>query len=456
MFTIQTGPFVKEGTSPSPSPLLHRAQINVRAITKTSDLVDGPKLSPSPPTSPQLGKVIIRAAKSPERATSPDYVRTPATVVSPTCLSSPYKQVRGAYVNVQGDEGKTPSEIGTNQHNDCTTSTGRLECTQSFADHLRTSTDVNKTQSQLLSGRGTQRSINPKIRSLTTSRIYGRPLRCNKTKIPINTLSRIKDENHPPERMEEAMCNVSPNESKVSSQFIATPLSRNQRRILNPNSRINYDKSLGIQHLKPSGTTPKLCRKLLESDLDTPNFSRKSRPNDCENGTIFKNNITPIIENPGSSTPELTPNSQKLENFNNSPPDSLTIESPENAKTTESPDLNSETTNSKSNKTERKIKRSESYRMANSPIMFIKKFANSERSPKIIRTPSEEIQEELLKERINYPDSISSPEPQIDNDFEVNLVTCPFPTIPTSPRPRTLDLEPVKVLQYSGNDTEIW
>ncbi|XP_043470194.1 uncharacterized protein LOC122503634 [Leptopilina heterotoma] len=102
--TFNPGPFVKEGTSPSPSPLLHRAQINVRAITKTSDFVDGNKLSPSPPTSPQLGKVIIRAAKSPERATSPDYVRTPTTVVSPTCLSSPYKQVRGAYVNVQGDE----------------------------------------------------------------------------------------------------------------------------------------------------------------------------------------------------------------------------------------------------------------------------------------------------------------------------------------------------------------
>lgn len=449
---------MKEGASPSPSPLLHRAQINVRAVTKTMDFIDGNTKSSSPPISPQLGKMIIRAAKSPERATSPDYVRTPTTVVSPTCLSSPYKQVRGAYVNVQGDEGKTPSEPST-QHNDCT-STGRLECTQSSVNHLRSSTGVNKTQSQLLSGK---RSINPKIRSLTTSRIYGRPLRGNKPRIsPINSqnqLAKIKDENYPPEMIEnqsETKCNVSLNESNnVSSLIIDTPLSRNQRKVLNPNSRLNYEKSLGFHHLKPSGTTPKLCRKLLESDLDTPNFYRKVMRSDNgldkENGVSFQNGITQIDENAGTSNFQLN-ESQNGENLN-----SLTSES--NSQTPEPNSLNSESfdSNSKSNKSERKIKRSESYRMANSPIMFIKKFANhSEKSPKIIRTPSEEIQEELLKERINYPDSISSPEPQIDNDFEVNLVTCPFPTIPTSPRPRALDLEPVKVLQYSGNDTEIW
>nr|XP_031831305.1 uncharacterized protein LOC116426463 isoform X2 [Nomia melanderi] len=104
--TFNPGPFVREGVSPSPSPLLHRAALNIRAVTKSNDAVDGPtKLTP--PTSPQLGKLIIRAARSPDRATSPDYVRTPATVVGPTSPTTAHRQVRGAYVNMQEDEDNT-------------------------------------------------------------------------------------------------------------------------------------------------------------------------------------------------------------------------------------------------------------------------------------------------------------------------------------------------------------
>ncbi|XP_076290081.1 NHS actin remodeling regulator GUK-holder isoform X2 [Lasioglossum baleicum] len=104
--TFNPGPFVREGISPSPSPLLHRATPNVRAVTKSNDAVDGPtKLTP--PTSPQLGKLIIRAARSPDRASSPDYVRTPTTVVGPTSPTTAHRQVRGAYVNMQEDEDNT-------------------------------------------------------------------------------------------------------------------------------------------------------------------------------------------------------------------------------------------------------------------------------------------------------------------------------------------------------------
>ncbi|XP_018406627.1 PREDICTED: uncharacterized protein LOC108782768 [Cyphomyrmex costatus] len=105
--TFNPGPFVREGLSPSPSPLLHRAIPNIRAVTKNIDVVDAPSIKITPPTSPQLGKLIIRAARSPDRATSPDYVRTPTTVVGPTSPNSPHRQVRGAYVNVQGDEDNT-------------------------------------------------------------------------------------------------------------------------------------------------------------------------------------------------------------------------------------------------------------------------------------------------------------------------------------------------------------
>ncbi|XP_012057310.1 PREDICTED: uncharacterized protein LOC105620425 [Atta cephalotes] len=105
--TFNPGPFVREGVSPSPSPLLHRAIPNIRAVTKNIDVVDAPSIKITPPTSPQLGKLIIRAARSPDRAISPDYVRTPTTVVGPTSPNSPHRQVRGAYVNVQDDEDNT-------------------------------------------------------------------------------------------------------------------------------------------------------------------------------------------------------------------------------------------------------------------------------------------------------------------------------------------------------------
>ncbi|XP_018318214.1 uncharacterized protein gukh [Mycetomoellerius zeteki] len=105
--TFNPGPFVREGVSPSPSPLLHRAIPNIRAVTKNIDVVDAPSIKITPPTSPQLGKLIIRAARSPDRAISPNYVRTPTTVVGPTSPNSPHRQVRGAYVNVQGDEDNT-------------------------------------------------------------------------------------------------------------------------------------------------------------------------------------------------------------------------------------------------------------------------------------------------------------------------------------------------------------
>ncbi|XP_046615467.1 uncharacterized protein LOC124302922 isoform X1 [Neodiprion virginianus] len=106
--TFNPGPFVKEGVSPTTSPLLHRAQATVRAVNRDLSIrgretTDCPESS-TPPMSPQLGKLIIRAPKSPERAASPNYVRTPSTVVGPTSPTSPQKHLRGAYVNVQGEE----------------------------------------------------------------------------------------------------------------------------------------------------------------------------------------------------------------------------------------------------------------------------------------------------------------------------------------------------------------
>lgn len=396
--------------SPSPSPLLHRAMPNIRAVAKSGDSVDAPNRMSTPPTSPQLGKLIIRAARSPDRAASPDYVRTPATVVGPTSPTSPHRQVRGAYVNVQGDEGKTSS---ADEHRDCTGRTGRLETPHAASrskDEFRSS--GNPTVALAPSNK-----LAESDKSVDKARICHSGPQLDKSRRKVDY-----DENHPPVCNGDAPENV---RATIPSR-INHPVSFNPA-----NSRLDFEKSgLYPKILKATGNTPKLSRKLLVSDLDTPNFCRK-RPetNDQEEKTILDNCTS------GNK------NSTSVDNAES-----------DNAKKTNA---------MRDDRADRKVKRSESYRMANSPIMFIKKFSASsaEKSSKICRTPSEELQEELLKERINYPETVSSPEPQIDSNvtFDMNR-TAPtsIQSGPTSPRPRALDLEPARVLKYSSNDTEIW
>ncbi|KYN06745.1 Wiskott-Aldrich syndrome protein family member 3 [Cyphomyrmex costatus] len=403
--TFNPGPFVREGLSPSPSPLLHRAIPNIRAVTKNIDVVDAPSIKITPPTSPQLGKLIIRAARSPDRATSPDYVRTPTTVVGPTSPNSPHRQVRGAYVNVQGDEGKTSS---TDEHRDCRT--GRLEVL------LRTLTvpSRSKDESRQFPDNLTLAPSN-KLPEPDQSRICHRDSQIDKqTKRKFD-----RDENHPPmldgDAVETSVRTIAP--SKVNNH----PIGLNS-----VNSRLDFEKSgLYPKILRVTGNTPKLGRKLLISDLDTPSFCRKNSDSQNENTTFSDCDI--IDKNMAVDCTDL--NNQTVKNSDST----------------------------RGDKTDRKVKRSESYRMANSPIMFIKKLSASnqtEKSFKICRTPSEELQEELLKERINYPETVSSPEPRVSNNVifdNTSLVTVPLQSVPTSPRPRTLDLEPARVLKYSNN-----
>lgn len=414
---------MREGVSPSPSPLLHRAMPNVRAITKTGDAVDGSNVRTStPPTSPQLGKLIIRAARSPDRAASPDYVRTPATVVGPTNPSSPHRQFRGAYVNVQGDEGKTSS---TDEHRDCTGRTDRLEAPRTaIIPALRTNDECTRQPpgSPTLALASSNKLLEAN-ESVEDVRI------CHNLQVDRQTKRKSDhDENYPPaqngDAHETSVCTIAP--SKVNHSVVFNSM----------NSRLDFEKS-GPKSLKVTGNTPKFSRKLLVSNLDTPSFCRKRSDYDSQN--VVEENAINDIETSDKNT------------------------------TTDSAELDNQSTKKKSDstqsgdRTDRKVKRSESYRMANSPIMFIKKFsANSqaEKSSKICRTPSEELQEELLRERINYPETVSSPEPRVSNNmiFDAKLTTTSIPiqSMPASPRPRASDLEPARVLKYSSNDTEIW
>lgn len=404
---------MREGISPSPSPLFHRAMPNIRAVTRSIDAVDASNVRITPPTSPQLGKLIIRAARSPDRATSPDYVRTPATVVGPTSPTSPHRQVRGAYVNVQGDEGKTSS---TDEHRDCRT--GRLEASRTATATSRSMDEPRQTLGSPTLALAPSNKLPEPDRYVDKARVCHADSQIDKqTKRKLD-----RDENHPPEL----------NGDAVEMNVRATvPSKVNHSVDLNPaNSRLDFEKSgLYPKSLRVTGNTPKLGRKLLVSDLDTPNFCRK-KPNSDQNMNTTLNDYDTVDKNTTTDCTEL--DNQTAKNS-----DSL-----------------------HNDRIDRKVKRSESYRMANSPIMFIKKFSagnQAEKSSKICRTPSEELQEELLKERINYPETVSSPEPRVNNNMTFdNKVTVPLQSIPTSPRPRASDLEPARVLKYSSNDTEIW
>lgn len=376
--------------------------------------MDAPNVRTTPPTSPQLGKLIIRAARSPDRATSPDYVRTPATVVSPTSPTSPHRQVRGAYVNVQDDEGKTSS---TDEHRDCRT--GRLE-----ASHTATATSHSTDESRQPLGSPTlalapSNKLPEPDRSVDKTRIcHGGSQIDRQTKRKFD-----RDENHPPQ--------LNGNAVETNIRAIAPSKVNHSIDLNSANSRLDFEKSgLYPKILRVTGNTPKLGRKLLVSDLDTPSFCRKKPNSDSQNANTVLNDSShdTIEKNTSVDCSEL--DNQTAKNY-----DSL-----------------------RGDRTDRKVKRSESYRMANSPIMFIKKFSasNQEKSSKICRTPSEELQEELLKERINYPETVSSPEPRVNNNMTFDNNVTVLQSVPTSPRPRASDLEPARVLKYSSNDTEIW
>ena len=345
-------------------------------MTRTSDAVDGdsqlrPNPTPNPPeptnhtTSSlpqpqQPGKVIIRAAKSPDRDASPDYVRTPATVVGPTGKAAPSRH-QGAYVNVQGEEGKT--------------ATGKRQ--------------------------------NPNKASSAQSR-----------------MGRIREEaeNRPPEVISKGVTRV---RHPMSLRFRHKTCNSLERKVLKPSlrqvngGRVADRTAFYPPGLLPNGNTPKLTRKLVtERELVQP-----AKP---------------------SAEPITTPSSDN-----------------------ELPDLETEGI-TETPKADRKLRRSESYRMANSPIMFIKKLSSSAgNDKKIFRTASEELREDLLKERINYPETVVA-SPELDDledssgavmGFD-NATTSPVDAITSrllrSPRPRATDIEPARVLKYSGMDTEIW
>ncbi|XP_020287129.1 uncharacterized protein LOC109856368 [Pseudomyrmex gracilis] len=416
--TFNPGPFVREGVSPSPSPLLHRAMPNIRAVTKNSDAVDGPTniQTSTPPTSPQLGKLIIRAARSPDRAASPDYVRTPATVVGPTSPTSHHRQVRGAYVNVQDDEGKTTS--GTDEHRDCTGRASRLEAR---ASAIASSRSKDESRQPLDNSNPAPCNNNTKLPEPNAS--------ANKIGIchagaQVDTKQRLdRDEHHSPELNGDA---PEANVSRVTPPKFDHPVGPSPTSL-----RLDFEKSdLYPKSLRPTGNTPKLGKKLLISDLDTPNFCRKK--SDSQN-TAEEN----VESNTCDNSADKNASVDCAESDARAAKKSASV---------------------RSDRADRKVKRSESYRMANSPIMFIKKFSASQtEKSKISRTPSEELQEELLKERINYPETVSSPEPRLVNSAAFDMKSTNIPSVPpTSPRPRATDLEPVRVLKYSSTDTEIW
>lgn len=116
--TFEPGPFVKEPTTPTPSPLLARTPKKIR------------------PLSPQLNKLIIRAAVKTEAEINPpptaDLVRIPPTnIVTPLSPLSP-KARGGAYVNMQGIESKPNEGKNQSKENRITQNNNKLSRNDSY------------------------------------------------------------------------------------------------------------------------------------------------------------------------------------------------------------------------------------------------------------------------------------------------------------------------------------
>ena len=364
---------------------------------------------------------------------------------------------------MQGDEGKNAFGTTSTEH-DCTESTGRLDSNvsaerqQKDHHHHHHHNHHHHNQHQQKQRRQTIRSESPLSSSRHTSAL-ALSNKCHEVKdsntknccVTRSEIIKEGDENYPPDSRVDVHGKTSDKNDVKNSldvkrktglvvSFGSSSYNNQEEKVSSDprqliSARLSFEKS-GIfpANLRASGTTPKLSRKLLISDLDTPSFFRKNVAVETDSSEGDRSGDTGIFEDEEkSSDPDDRSSSERSDKV---PVDRL----------------------------ERKIKRSESYRMANSPIMFIKKFSgHSDKSSKIFRSPSEELREDLLKERINYPETVASPEPHIDSSGSSNLTfesdlnfSLPVTIAPVSPRPRALDIEPVRVLKYSGNDTEIW
>lgn len=399
---------------------MHRAAITPRAVQKTTpvvtsksnDKVDGDKitepvttLDPKPQQKhrhQQPEKLIIRATVSPDRPISPKLVKTPTTSVITvpdavsTITSAAPSKLRGAYINVQGKEGKRTAPKSSSG-------------TRNFISN----SNFNKKTDNYSLGRMTNQLNNGNIRFSELPNGKRR----------INKIGEIR-----------AQYLESKNLRFASDSKLKNKLSNFDAKLSKPSLQVNFVKTKVFHHsLSASGNTPKLSRRLSDtSEIKTKLIETAADNSDKENSVKIANRTiaaTQIVEGQNSS-------------------------------------------NDFSHTIDRKLKRSESYRMANNSITFIKKFSTNSstalnESPKIFRTPSEEIREELLKETINYPETVASPEvefPDENNDAlssdemspQSILASALNLKIPQSPRPRATDLEVAKVLKYSGTETEIW
>lgn len=387
----------------------------------------------------QLGKLIIRAAKSPDRSVSPDYVRKSATVIESNTTSQQRQTRQGAYVNVQGsDEGKTAT-IGLN----------RAICINKDRINGKSIVDNNYNKN------------NNKTTVVGTATTCNNNIMNNHSRIVRCIDSRVLDKNN--------VINVNDAENKPPP----LPIKTTPRRLHSMNLRFRHNKPNSLERkilksnprlLNNCSNTSKLelLPQSLKSSGDTPKLTRRSSKSFVLNNTIVKSSVNGnnSIVNYNNKNDGGNKEEKKIDSIDNK--NLLTIENG----ITETPRI------------ERKLKRSESYRMANSPIMFIKKLSNSSTmstsssfnnsDKKIFRTASEELRDDLLKESINYPDSVASPELvtttttptttcfDSDDNLSSENFNCTTYKIPNTPRPRATDLEPARVLKYLGTSTEIW
>lgn len=190
-------------------------------------------------------------------------------MVGPTSPTTAHRQVRGAYVNVQEDEGKTVSGTSTDER-DCTDCVGRLEARCTLDPRANETSTALTTKSPLLASKSTCRTAPGTVALAPSNKVPdpNKPRLClNKVYIERSQDTTASDENHPPELASDSF---SAQNGLGVTKVDAVPSFRPT------NLRLDFERSTFCpRNLRPTGNTPKLSKKLLVSDLDTPNFCRK-------------------------------------------------------------------------------------------------------------------------------------------------------------------------------------
>lgn len=512
--TFEPGPCVRKST-PNQSPLLHRTPKAIRPVIG-QDLNRKTYMENSRPLSPQLGKVVIRASSGMSNSTSEVIRMPPNKIVTPTVRPMSPKAnnsgslTRGAYVHMQetrtslspvtSEEGKTENPLASNFSAKFVRSNSlprvRIKRQNVSSKNLVSNVpSLNRKMNYNRSHESPQCKLNNLIipgdstvkRNKSKVNLDGKVVTLNdsnfvqndakrlggeKTKVgDVNIMQidkKVEIENNLKLRennIELGGIGMQPGEKTVNTHYTVIKAEkidaidgstyqtknilkeketagkfeimkqRTEKEIIenkiqseqSENDTDTKEIKLPIRENKLAANKPKLDEEITFDKSKTAS----NNSNHCMQENNVKHNDTRTIQN-----------GKKLYQVNNATKDKYELLNNANV-----------TTNS------RKIKRSESYRIANSLLSPTKKILNIEKNKGDIEDEVEkEIAAELWRERINYPPTVS---PKLcEKNCHIYSKSHAQQLLLASPNritiPKDSSEHKARILNVSIVDTEIW